>query len=147
MNRHMLILLFTMVFPPLLAQHGEPRYPANARTNEKIRAAHAAYITQRLELTPEEAEKFWPLYHEYTEKRRRLRHQLREAHREEANEEKLLELDLAIQQDELNLEKEYSQKFLTVIPAEKLIKLRQAEADFRKLILRQIQQRHRQRRN
>ena len=112
-----------------------------------MKAAHAAYITQRLELTPGEAEKFWPVYREYAEKRRGLRRQLRETHRDEANEEKLLELDLKIQQDELDLEKEYLQKFQKIIPAEKLIKLRQAEADFRKLILRQIQQRQRHRRN
>lgn len=145
MKRYALIFLLTSAFLPALAQRGQPQ--GNPDTKEKIRAAHAAYITERLELTPGEAEKFWPVYREYAEKRRGLRRQLRETRRDEANEEKLLELDLKIQQDELDLGKEYSQKFQKIIPAEKLIKLRQAEADFRKLIFRQIQKRQRQRRN
>lgn len=147
MKRSILIFLITAVYLPVLAQRGQAPYTRNPGTNEKIRAAHAAYVTERLELTPEEAERFWPVYREYAEKRRGLRHQLRENQRNEANEEKLLERDLKIQQDELDLEKEYLQKFQKIIPAEKLIKLRQAEADFRKLIFRQIQLRHRQRRN
>ena len=108
---------------------------------EKIRAAHAAYITERLELTSSEAEKFWPVYREYGQKRKAFRQQFNEAKRSGDSEKSLVDLDLEIKQKMLDLEKEYSKQFQQIISAEKVLKLRQAEIDFRKLVLRQIQRR------
>ena len=116
------------------------------KAREKIKAAHAAYITERLELTSAEAEKFWPVYREYGEKRKEIRQQFRDAKRNGENEKTLLDLDLKIKQQELDLEKEYSLRLQKIISPEKLIKLRQAEIDFRKLLLRQIEQRQQRRR-
>jgi len=115
----------------------------NPRSHEKIRAAHAAYITERLELTPAEAEKFWPVYREYGEKRRALRQQLRDARRSGTEEKALLELDLKLKQQEVDLEKQVSRQLEEIISPEKILALHQAEADFRKLLLRQIQERRR----
>jgi hypothetical protein len=110
---------------------------------EKIKAAHAAYITERLELTSGEAEKFWPVYREYGQKRKTIRQQYREAKRNGDGGQALVDLHLKIKQQELDLEKAYSVRFLEIIPAEKMVRLQQAENDFRKLVLRQIQQRRR----
>ena len=110
---------------------------------EKIKAAHAAYITERLELTSGEAEKFWPVYREYGKKRKAIRQQYREAKRNGDDGQTLVDLHLKIKQEELDLEKAYSVRFLEIIPAEKMVRLQQAETDFRKLVLRQIQQRGR----
>jgi hypothetical protein len=140
-----LIIIFFYSFPAL-AQEEPGENIRDPRAREKIRAAHAAYITGRLELTSSEAEKFWPVYREYSEKRRALRQELRDEKIKGADEQKLLDLDLKIKQQELDLEKDYSQRLRKIISAEKLLKLRQAEGDFRKLLLRQIQQRHRRRR-
>ena len=142
------IFLFTIIFCSLtaVAQVEPAENIRDPRAREKIRAAHAAYITQRLELTSPEAERFWPVYREYGEKRRALRQPLREERSKGADEQKLLDLDLKIKQQELDLEKDYTQRFQKIISAEKLLKLRQAEVDFRKLILRQVQQRHHRRR-
>lgn len=117
-----------------------------SRGREKIRAAHAAYITERLQLTASEAEKFWPLYREFGQKRRELRGRLREAKRAGADEQSLLDLDMKIRQQQLDLEKEYFQRFESIISAEKVLKLRQAEVDFRKLVLQHLQQRQHRRR-
>ena len=37
---------------------------------EKIKAMKVSYITEKLNLTSEEAEKFWPIYNEYDAKMR-----------------------------------------------------------------------------
>jgi hypothetical protein len=118
------------------------------KAEQKIKAAHAAYITERLGLTPEEAEKFWPVYREYAEKRKNLRQQLRVAKQKGAAEKELLDLDLKVKQQQLDLEKDYSGRLQKVITPQKLMNLKQAEGDFRKLLLRQIQQRqmHQERR-
>ena len=143
MKRHVILIIMICCGVPAIAQHGKMEDMRDTRGRERIRAAHAAYVTQRLELTAEEAEKFWPVYREYNEKRRELRQQVRDARRSDTDEKKILELDLSIKQQELDLEKEYMDRLQKIISAEKILKLRQAELDFRKLILRQIQQRRR----
>jgi hypothetical protein len=140
------IFLLILLALPAFAQEDEPD-PAqlDPKAQQKIKAAHAAYVTERLGLTPEEAEKFWPVYREYAQKRQGIRQQLREAKTAGRDEKDLLDLDLKIKQQELDLEKDYSGRFQKIITPQKLMNLRQAEGDFRKLLIRQIQQRqHRQ---
>jgi hypothetical protein len=140
------ILFFTVLATTAFGQRAERDSLRNPEARDKIRAAHAAYITERLQLTSSEAEKFWPVYREYGEKRREIHGQLRDARRSGADEKALLDLDLKIKQQELDLEKEYSKRFEKIISPEKVVKLHQAELDFRKLVLRQIQQRQHRRR-
>lgn len=141
------VILFLLVALPAYAQQDPPAEPieVDPKAQEKIKAAHAAYITERLGLTPEEAEKFWPVYREFAKKRQDIRQQFRDARKSNKDEKALLDLDLKVKQQELDLEKDYSGKFQKVITPQKLMHLRQAEGDFRKLLLRQIQQRQMQR--
>jgi hypothetical protein len=143
------IFLFVLLTVPGFAQQ-QPETPAepievDPRAQEKIKAAHAAYITERLGLSSGEAEKFWPVYREYAQKRQEIRQQFRDARRSGKDEKELLDLDFKVKQQELDLEKDYSGKFQQVISPQKVMHLRQAEGDFRKLLLRQIQQRQMQR--
>jgi hypothetical protein len=118
------------------------------KAEQKIKAAHAAYITERLGLTPEEAEKFWPVYREYSQKRQQIREQMKTAREKGTPENELLDLDLKVKQQQLDLEKDYSGRLQKVITPQKMMNLKQAEGDFRRLLLRQIQQRqmHQERR-
>jgi hypothetical protein len=137
-----LVFLFLLMAPAFAQEDdntGELQQDPNAR--QRIKAAHAAYITERLALTPEEAEKFWPVYDEFIKKRVDLKLQMREAKRNGQNDQQLLDLDLKIKQQELDLEKEYSGRLQKIISPQKLLNLRQAEKDFRKLLLQRIQQR------
>ncbi len=138
-----LIFFITLISLTAFGQQDDVENVRDPRARERIRAAHAAYITERIGLTADEAEKFWPVYREYLEKRRHLRQEARQGRNSETDESKLLELDLRFKQEELDLEKHYTGEMGRIIPAEKLIKLREAEMDFRKLLLRQIQQRRR----
>lgn len=115
--------------------------PHDPAVREKINAARVAYITERLGLTPAEAEKFWPLYREYSEKQRGLKHQYNQAKQQGKPAEELLDLEYKLKQENLNLEKEYSGKLRQTISPEKLMNLRGAEEDFRKMVMQQVQQR------
>lgn len=142
-------LLLLLLSSPALAQDDEDlQQPQNPRIRERIQAARVAYITEQLALTPEEAEKFWPIYREYTEKRRQTQQQYREARKNppanrtpEENDKALVDLGFKVKQEQLDLEKEYSERLLKVISAQKLRMLPDAERKFRQLILDQIQQR------
>jgi hypothetical protein len=137
-------LLLLVAFPALAQEDESDMIQADSKAQQRIRAAHAAYITDRLGLTPEEAEKFWPVYREYAQKRRALRLSYNNAKRSGQDEKTLLDLDLKIKQQQLDLEKDYSGKLLKIITPEKMMNLRQAEIDFRKLIFQQIQRRQQQ---
>lgn len=139
-----LLLLVWIAALPALAQEETDELPKNPKAQEKIKAAQAAYITERLGLTPEEAEKFWPVYREYSQKRQGLRDEFNTARKSGKSEKDILDMELKMKQDQLDLEKDYSQRFQKVITPQKLMNLRQAEGDFRRLLLRQIQDRQNQ---
>lgn len=117
----------------------------------RVEAAKIGVITERLGLTPEQAEQFWPVYREFSEKRRDIRHEMMDARRnynpEKATEEEsraMMNLNFQVKERELSLEREYSEKLLKVIDTRQLVSLRQAEDDFRRMVLDQLERRARQ---
>jgi hypothetical protein len=141
------LLLGFFMMASAIAQE-EELATADSKAQEKIKAARIAFITERLGLTPDEAEKFWPVYREFSMKRQELKKQFKENRKNpdpnktlEQNEKESIELGLNLKQRELDLEKEYSGKLLNVVPAQKVMALRKAEDDFRKILIDQIQKR------
>jgi hypothetical protein len=146
MKKIMITLLATLFLLPLVAQ--EEDVVKHPKAQDKIQAARIAYITERLGLTPAEAEKFWPVYREFSMKRQELRKQFTDKRKNpdpakttEQNEKEALEFGLTVKQRELDLEKEYSGKLLKTVPAQKVMALRKVEEDFRNILIKQIQQR------
>ena len=133
----------------LIAQEEGPGGRAlDPQVQERIKAARVAFITERLALTPEEAEKFWPVYRELSEKRLTLREQFEQRKNNpdpkktvEQNEKEIMEYGFQLRQKELDLEREYAPKILNTIPSQKMMMLRKAEDDFRMMIMNQIQKR------
>ena len=114
---------------------------------KKIESARIALITERLNLTPEQAEKFWPIYREFNEKRRMLRQELASTRKNvdpatltEQEGKQLMAKTIAIKQQELNLEQEYSNRMLNVISTQQMLRLRNAEKDFQDMLLRRLQE-------
>jgi hypothetical protein len=114
------------------AENNKPGVDPEAR--ERIKAARLAYITERLELTTTEFEKFLPVYREYSEKREAIHLKMKAARESNKDDNSLLQLYHQVRQEELDLEKSFSPKFLQVISAEKLLKLHESEKEFRKLV-------------
>ncbi len=144
------ILILTWQVIPARAQDSLPVIQ-NKQAMEKIQSARIALITSRLGLTPAQAEKFWPIYNEYLSKRKGLRQELIDDrrgvdvnHLTEDQSKKLMQQSLDIQQKMLDLEKQYSQRLEQVITAQQMIELRQAEQDFRRMIIERLQQRQMQ---
>ena len=121
--------------------------PQDKKVRDKIEAARIAYITDQLQLTPAEAEKFWPIYREFAERRKAIRQQLRNANKNadpNQTDQDVVDQQFKAKQQELDLEKDYSGRLLKVISAQKLRSLPQAERGFRQMILDQIQRRQMQ---
>ena len=109
---------------------------------EQIKAQKVAYLTVKMELTPEESSAFWPIYHEYAEKRDKL---LKEIFPRLSDEEWEKMMDLSDKEaaegiDEyfikqtklLQVEKEYNARFRKVLQPKKVLRLYIAEMMFKK---------------
>ena len=146
MKKFILFSLFALSLIRVYAQ--ESPETIDPKVQEKIKNLQIAYISDKLGLTPEQAQKFWPVYNEFSTKRNELRKELISARKEvraddpdpKKNEE-LVKLGLSIKQRELNLENEYSGKLLQVITAQQVLNLRKSERDFQQIIINQLQQR------
>lgn len=112
---------------------------------KKIEAAKIALITERLNLTPAQAEQFWPVYREYGNRNKEIRKEFNQARRTfdpnsatEDENKRMLEMATATKQRQLDLEQDYSQRFLKVVTSRQLNNLRTAESDFKEMLLRRI---------
>jgi len=126
---------------------GTGLYAQDPRAKEKIESARIGFITERLGLTPEQAERFWPLYHEYRQRNQDASGKYRQFKAgidpdglSDEESSRLVELELEVKQQRLDLEKEYSRKMLDVISTQQVASLREAERDFRGILLRRLQQ-------
>ncbi len=115
---------------------------------EKIKALKVAYITEQLDLTTEEAQKFWPIYNANDEKQFELRHKKMRSilnKFENGGLEKLSEKEATALidqveniEDELHASKKaYIKDLKTVISAKKIIKLKKAEDEFNRKLMKQ----------
>ena len=145
MKRSSIIILFSLLSIGVFAQ--------NKEAMKKIESARIALITERLGLTPDQAEKFWPVYREYNLERRELRKQQRDERQgvdfenlSEEQSKELIKKSMEFKQKQLNLEIEYSTRMTDVISTQQLFKLKNAERDFQQMLLKRIQQ-QRQRQN
>jgi hypothetical protein len=110
---------------------------------ERIESQRIAFITQRLNLTPEEATGFWPLYNEYRDALRDMRDDfdrpdLMSVTDEEAS--SLVEKHLQQEQRRLDLKRNLLTRLRSVIPARKIIMLHVAENAFNRELLRKAQE-------
>ncbi len=111
---------------------------------DKVEAIRYNFINEKLKLTTNESEKFWPVYNEYNDKvkalRKNLRQSLKKAPEEpsETEAEELYQLDIKTKQAEAELYKEYRGKIKTIIGAKKTMKLRSAEEEFKRKVMEAI---------
>ena len=121
---------------------------------EKVKALKVAYITEQLELTTDEAQKFWPIYNAFDENQAELRHEKMKSILDRfkpGNVEKLSEKDASnsliqmekIEEDLFNLKKKFIKDLQGVISAKKIIKLKKAEEDFNRELLKQMREKRR----
>ncbi len=128
-----------------LAQRGER---GGEDMRQQIHDAKVSMISNRLKLTTEQSEKFWPIYNEFSEKRRILRRAQRKVINERRDGgltdkvalENLKEVQ-ELKQKEVDLEKQYQDRFLSVISPSQLAELQSAEKSFNDMLLQRLDRR------
>ncbi len=143
-NIKIIVILAVLLTTGALAQR-----PAQ----ERIKTLKVAFITERLGLTPQEAQQFWPVYNAHDASLQKLRRKerqrfgsqlpyLNDLSENEAS--KLLSEFSAIQTEKHALEQKFIADLENVLPAKKIVLLLKAEEDFKKRLLQRVGQRRRQ---
>jgi hypothetical protein len=121
--------------------------PLDERRGERLGQldnAKIAFLTDRLSLSQEQAQRFWPVYNEFTAKRREIAQkgrQLRQANPDALTDQQVRDntnQSFALRQQELNLEKEYFERFQKVISVRQTGQLFQAERDFTREVIKRV---------
>lgn len=148
--RFLLALFFLGLTYISYAQESED----DQKAKERIEAYRAQFLTEELELTPEEAQQFWPVYNQYRKKvdaiqLERMRKHARFRGNPKAELEALsdqevyreVESEMKMQQELLDLRKEYFRKFDDVLPIKKVALLYRAEGEFQRRLIRRLGER------
>nr|WP_186736463.1 hypothetical protein [Spirosoma utsteinense] len=112
---------------------------------QKIESAKIGMITNRLNLTTDQAPQFWAIYNEYNGKKQELNRRVRqlnnESPRSNVNDDQLLnglrEVN-ATKQKLADLDNEYMSRFLKVITPAQLAELYKTEQVFNKMLLQRL---------
>ena len=142
------MIVFALVLSStVMAQANQNR---KERIEKKMESRKIAYITQGLDLSPTEAQQFWPIYNEYQaklkESRKNSRVKVRDEDLTDADANEFLENLLEREQNELNLKRDYFDRMKTVVSAKKVAKLYILEKKFREEVLADIKGRMENRR-
>ncbi|MFT2007948.1 hypothetical protein ACMA1I_04670 [Pontibacter sp. 13R65] len=111
---------------------------------ENVESAKVAFLTDKMALTPDQAQKFWPVYKEFENKRREIYHSYKGSHRKKIEEmsdqevKTMVEDLFVMKQKELNLEQEYAAKYQRVISTRQLAQLYKGEREFTKMLLKKL---------
>lgn len=143
-----MILNKKFIWIPILLMAVFVQAQDNAR--DKVKTYKVAFLTERLDLSSQEAQLFWPIYNEHEERmeafRRKERRQMAgrwmdasELSAQEAD--KLLDELMALQTEKLEANKQYLNKVRKVLSAKKTLLLIKAEEDFKKRLLQQFRKR------
>lgn len=115
---------------------------------KQIESQKIAYITGELQMTPEEAQTFWPLYNAYQAEKEALRDRDYKQWRTDREEPiDLAQLDermkhrFAAERAQTDLDEAYYEKYKTVLPPEKVVGFYRAEREFRRKMMREMRSR------
>jgi hypothetical protein len=137
LKKYILVLAFLTISNTLFSQ----------QFRQKVFLLKSSYITNVINLTPAEAEKFWPVYNLYTDKIHELKFELESSLNQQLLKKgsletisekeaaiylsKMLETEQEIVTQKIKMNKELSK----IISAKKMILLLKAEKDFNKRML------------
>ena len=123
-------MVLSFICMGIIANAQDAAPDVSEKKQQDIQALKAAFITKELDLTPDEAQKFWPVYNQYEK-------EITTVVKDNTN-------DDALDREEkvLNIRKKYKGQFSKVLGnQQRMNRLFNAEGKFRKVLIRALQQR------
>jgi hypothetical protein len=148
MKKTICLMLVTLVSITLTCAQPGPPPPGGEKRKEKVEALKRSYYSEKLALTPAEAEKFWPIYNDFSKKEDALRKEGKGDKKkgEQPNfteKEALTEIDrIAVQKkSHIDLETQFLKDCMPVLGASRTMQLTQIDRDFQRELLEHMRER------
>lgn len=139
-----IISIIQLLFFSVITFSQNEKYSNPLKDEEKIKAEKVAFITEKIDLTVKEAQDFWPVFNEHETKMNKLFEEERSITKElEKNLNTLSEKEISdknlrlinIRVERANIEKEYYEKYKTVLSCQKIALFYKSDREFRKHLL------------
>lgn len=131
----MLMLMLTAQF--ITAQQNEA--PPRGKRGEKIESLRVAFITEKLQLSVDEAKQFWPVYNMYMKDLGKLGADVKQhkadAQMSDSEAEEMVKDRFSMQERRLELDRKYYQEFRKVLPATKIALFYDSVKEFNQKLL------------
>ena len=101
---------------------------------QRLEAYKIAYLTKKLNLSPSEAQKFWPIYNKYQDEVKNLRIDSRQDKKSEIETEEKM----------LNIRKKYNDEFSKALNNDKVNTLFKSEREFSLMVQKELMERRQQ---
>ena len=145
MKKILLILILTLSISSFAQDNGR---------HERIKALKIAFITERLQLTETEAQKFWPIYNAFDSENQKIRKETIGKFRKvdfdsmsDQEAENHLEDMMVNDKRKHELKQQFVKDLLKVLPAKKIILLKASEDAFNRRMMEQFKKRRGSQRN
>lgn len=132
--KHFLTILFLICTLSLSSQETNLTQDSDG---SRIEALKIAYITKKLNLSPDEAQKFWPVYNNYANEMREVRREQRRNNTSEIETEEKI----------LKIRKKYNTEFSRTLSPEKVNTFFRSEKDFGNFVQKELSERRQLRQN
>lgn len=117
---------------------------------ERVEAERVAFITKRMQLTPKQAQGFWPIHTQYEKEERLIKQKYRTqipiVSMTEVDAEEAIEKRLRMEEELLALKKNFYSRFKTVVSARQVLLFQKSNAEFKQYLLEEIRRRRNNRR-
>lgn len=114
-------------------------FSQNDNAKDKIEAMRIGFITQRLALTPEESQQFWPIYNQYNDRLKQIRLEAKSSRPlitlNDEETEKFIMSNFDRDIKEIELKKEYFVKYKKILNVRRVALLQTTERDFVEQVL------------
>ncbi len=139
--KHLLVFCTLAFSLSLSAQTTDPE--------KALKAEKVTFLTNKLQLTADEAKVFWPIYDEYWERKIAIQNERRKFVEEFAKDvDKLSEADIInytnryvnSSKQETELLAEFNTKLKTILPPKKIMLLYQSNYDFKDYLLKKVKE-------
>ncbi len=138
-------IVFILLLIPIISIAQNRQGGGGGGRLQKIHSAKIGMITERLNLTPEQAPQFWAVYNEYENKKIELKKSIRRTMEDAvslaATDDKIISAQkqvIALRRREIDLEEEYMNKILRTITPRQFSELKRTEANFNKMLLEKL---------
>lgn len=138
--RSTLLIVLALITLNLSAQKRQPKDDMKQKMTEQ----NEAFMIKKLELTEDESKKFMPIYKAYKAEIHKNRAEQKLENNKELSDkdaEAQLENLLKMKQKEIEIQLAYINKFKSVIPANKILKVFSSEREFKQKVIKNIKKR------